>query len=116
MRADQLEKLRQIQEEIADLFIGECDTKGWPGLDTKDGRGDRYWLKKNATASLVLVGRIENLLALRDGRSTGERPNPEDEAKRKDEAHLDGEIAEAEKEAARLGRKVVDIRGARKKG
>lgn len=111
MRADQLEKLRSLQESLADIFIEEADPRKWPDMQTRDSRGDRYWHKKNANASLVLVGRIENLLALRAGRTTGN-----DQASRDDEAKLDGEIAAAEKEAARLGRNVVGFRRRVKKG
>lgn len=111
MRADQLEKLRQLQERLADVFIEEADPQGWPDTKTRDSRGDRYWMKKNANASLVLVGRIENLLALRAGRASGGG----DHAQKEDEARLDGEIAAAEKEAERLGRNVVAIHK-RKKG
>jgi hypothetical protein len=114
MRADQLEKMRALQERLAEVFFGECEPETWPALDTQQGRGDRYWLKKNAQASLVLIGRIENLLALRDGRASGGGPT-EGEQQQADEAHLDREIAEAEKEAARLGRNVVELRrGGRK--
>lgn len=112
MRADQLEKLRALQERLADVFIEEADPEKWPDMSTRDARGDRYWMKKNANASLVLVGRIENLLALRAGRTTG---NDNGQATRDDEARLDGEIAAAEKEAERLGRNVVGFRRAKKR-
>lgn len=111
MRADQLEKLRGLQEKLADVFLEEADPKGWPDTKTRDSRGDRYWMKKNANASLVLVGRIENLLALRAGRASG----GENPAQKEDEARLDGEIAAAEKEAERLGRNVVGFIRQRKK-
>lgn len=116
MRADQLEKMRALQEQLADVFIEEADPKGWPDTKTRDSRGDRYWMKKNANASLALIGRIENLLALRDGRASGGLGNnPEDAARKADEAKLDDEIAAAEREAERLGRNVVGIHRAKKK-
>lgn len=105
MRADQLLKMRELQESIADVFFLEADPKNWPDMQTRDSRGDRYWHKKNASASLALVGRIENLLALRDGRVPG-GPNTEQEST--DEASLDREISAAEKEAERLGREAVE--------
>lgn len=104
MRADQLEKLRRIQEDVADVFIAEADPKTWPGMETRDARGDRYWHKKNASASLQLVGRIENLLALREGRSSGVPPGAQEAD---DEAGLASEIKAATKEAERLGREAV---------
>lgn len=116
MRADQLEKLRKIQEDLADVFIDEADHTKWPDDKTRDSRGDRYWMKKNANASLVLIGRIENLLALRDGRASGGLGNGADDAARKaDEAKLDDEIKSAEREAERLGRNVVRIQAGKKK-
>ena len=105
MRADQIERLRAVQEKLADLFFAECTPEAWPKLDTKEGRGDRYWLKKNASASLAIIGRIENLLALRDGRASGATPPGDQE--RDDEKRLEGEIAAAEAEAEKLGRRVV---------
>jgi len=104
--------MRALQEALADTFFVECEPKDWPGLDTAEGRGDRYWLKKNASASLALIGRIENLLALRDGRVKG-GPTPGEQEKQ-DEANLDREIRDAEKEAERLGRNVVQLRAGRK--
>lgn len=68
MREDQLIALADIQAEVCDVFIEECQTKDWPDLDTKQGRGDRYWLKQNASASLKLVAQIENVLAARAAR------------------------------------------------
>ena len=112
MRLDQLERLRKLQERITDVFLEEAEPKTWPKTDTKDGRGDRYWLKKNATASLAIIGRIENLLALRDGRVAG-GPTPGEQEK-KDEANLEREIQDAEKEAAALGANVVELRRKRK--
>lgn len=106
MKVEQLTKLRDIQERLADLFFEEADTARWPGMDTRDARGDRYWHKKNALATLTVIGRIENLLALRDGRASG---GPSQDQVKDDEAQLDREIAKAEKEAEELGRNVVRL-------
>lgn len=105
MRSDQLERMRRIQEDMADVFFLEADPKTFPTMDTKEGRGDRYWLKKNASASLAIIGRIENLLALRDGRSSG---GPTGEQEANDEASLEREIKAAEKNAERLGREAIE--------
>ena len=108
MRADQLLKMRQIQEELADVFFEEANVKKWPDLLTRDSRGDRYWMKKNASASLAIIGRIENLLALRDGRASGGGGPAAVEQERNDEASLDREIRKAEKDAAALGKAAVE--------
>ena len=106
MKVEQLTKLRQIQERLADMFFEESDTEKWSDMQTRDSRGDRYWFKKNATATLTIIGRIENLLALRDGRASG---GPNADQVKDDEAQLDREIAKAEKEAEELGRNVVRL-------
>lgn len=103
MRADQVERMRSLQEDLADVFFAEADTKLWPGMDTRDARGDRVWWKKNASASLALVVRIENLLALRDGRSSGAGGKTEE-----DEAALDREIAETTKEAEAIAKRAIE--------
>lgn len=105
MRQDQLERLRAVQEELADVFFGEADTKKWPGMDTRDNRGDRVWWKKNANASLSLVVRIENLLALRDGRASG---GPAAGQTEDDEAALDREIAATTKEAEAIAQRAIE--------
>jgi hypothetical protein len=111
MRADQLERMRAVQERMAEVFFEEADTANWTGSGkaskdmTREERGDRYWCKKNATASLALVVRIENLLALRDGRASG-GPTPNQESD--DEANLEKEVQSAEREARELARRVVD--------
>lgn len=68
MREDQLIALADIQADVCDLFLEECQVKNWPSLDTKEGRGDAYWYKQNAKASLGLVAQIENVLAARAAR------------------------------------------------
>lgn len=116
MRADQLERMRKVQEEVADVFFAESDIKDWPGDGKKpkelsvQERGDRYWSKKNAAASLSLIVRIENLLALRDGRSSGGPKQPDI---KDDEKNLDQDIEAAEREAAQL---VERLKGRRRSG
>lgn len=66
MRDDQLERLKQTQEqaidhaiEAMDMAHAECD------ITTKDGRGDRVWLTKGANESMKLALSIERLLQAR---------------------------------------------------
>lgn len=100
MRADQLQKMRHLQEKLAEVFFTESDPDKWPDMLTRDSRGDRYWHKKNASASLSIICRIENLLALRDGRASGDAPN-------KDDDNLDDEIKAATKEAEQIAAAAV---------
>lgn len=64
MRQDQFEKIQAMNESLADVFINEVNPANWPGadqpIDMQDAkiRGDRYWMKKNAVATMTLMQRI----------------------------------------------------------
>lgn len=60
---DDIVLLEQRQRELLTLFLEESDKSKWPSTDTKDGRGDRVWMKKNAQATLMLVDEIRRVLA-----------------------------------------------------
>lgn len=99
MRADQLARLADLEEKLADEVLYEADPGNWPGAGTppedmtKDQRGDRYWCKKNAAATFALLQRTSSLLTDANRPNGGERQDGED---------LEKEIAAAEKEAARI--------------
>lgn len=108
MRQDQFEKLQTLSEKLTDVFLGEADSDKWPGHGLEPGsmdqqtRGDRYWCKKNAVATLTLIGRVANLtqvIRMQGGEplppGTSPDGTPEDDG-------LDAEIREAEKEAQKL--------------
>ena len=109
MRQDQFEKLQALSEKLTEVFIGEADPDKWPGVGIEPGvmdqqtRGDRYWCKKNAVATLSLVGRIQSVSGMIRGQAASGMPPP-DEPEQTSE--LDKEIAAAEKEAAQLLDKV----------
>ncbi|HIH2621659.1 TPA: hypothetical protein ACYLIB_005613 [Burkholderia cenocepacia] len=107
MRQDQYERLQALSEKLTDVFLDEADPEGWPGagvaLATMDKatRGDRYWSKKNAAATVMLIGRVHSLVSViqlaskgGEGAAAGAVSETEDE--------LDAEVAAAEKEAERL--------------
>jgi hypothetical protein len=105
MRTDQYEKLQALSERLTDVFLDEADPEKWPGagidLQTMDKttRGDRYWSKKNAAATVMLIGRVEGLVgSIQRASNVGDGANAVHET----EDELDAEIAAAEKEAARL--------------
>lgn len=111
MRQDQFEKLQEIIEKLTDVLITEADPALWPGAGMaptamdQQTRGDRYWTKKNAAATLALNMRCINLVGViqnRGGIGTppgdGESVDPE-EVEREDD--MDRAIAAAEREAAR---------------
>lgn len=107
MRPDQLERLNELSDMLGDVLLDEIDPREWPGagkmprdLD-KQERGDRYWCKKNAAATLMLVSKVGDLTknALLSKYNTD------------DDAHLDDEINRAEKEAAKLLAQLQDKAG-----
>jgi hypothetical protein len=83
--------------------LDEADPNNWAGAGvevkqlTKDQRGDRYWCKKNAAATLTLINKLFSLEVFRNSKSRipgmGESVTPEQE--------LDEEIKAAEEEAMR---------------
>jgi hypothetical protein len=111
MRQDQYEKLQQLEEQLTDAFIGEAVPEKWPGAGMDPGamdqktRGDRYWCKKNAVATLSLVQRVGTLIGVVQLRGAGTTP-PAAEGAEGQPDHLDDEIASAEKEAKQLMREL----------
>lgn len=107
MRTDQYEKLQALSERLTDVFLDEADPDNWPGkgldLQTMDKatRGDRYWSKKNAAATVMLLGRVHSLVDVIQRASAGAN-DPAQGAVAEGEDELDAEIAAAEIEAARL--------------
>ncbi|GAB2493885.1 hypothetical protein [Arenimonas alkanexedens] len=106
MRQDQIEKLQALSEQLTDVFLFEANPKEWPGegllprLLSQEQRGDRYWSKKNAVATMAIVVRIESL--------TGRLVNPRGKDADEDaDSNLDAEISAAEKEGTRLLEKVL---------
>lgn len=105
MRPEQIAKLVTLEEELVDVFSTECKPKDWPGLATAQQRGDRYWHKKNALATLTLVGRIQTVL--RDARTDGGTEKPKDEEPRggRDEESLEREAERLEAEGVAVLRR-----------
>jgi hypothetical protein len=108
MRQDQYEKLQALEEQLADVFIAEAEPAKWPGAAIEPAnmdaqtRGDRYWCKKNAVATLSLIQRVGVLIGSVQASGAGTTPAAEgDEAE-----SLDADIKAAEKEAAKLMREL----------
>jgi hypothetical protein len=105
MRQDQYEKLQAMSEKLTDVFLAEADPDNWPGSGwnpqqlTKEQRGDRYWSKKNAIATLSVITKITQLTGvIQESSAAGVGAANVTE----DEDGLDAEIRQAEKEAAKL--------------
>ena len=103
MRQDQYEKLQALEEKLVDVFIEESDPHEWPGAGLKiaamlpQTRGDRYWTKKNAAATGILVNRVTSMIGAQQGFGTTAA-----DADAEGERQLDAEIASAEKQAMKL--------------
>lgn len=106
MRQDQFEKLQVLHERLTDLFLDEADPGQWPGSGIalvsmdKNTRGDRYWSKKNAVATIALMQRIQSLVDVVRERSAAGDDAPE--AVTQPQEDLDADIEAAEREAKKL--------------
>lgn len=114
MRIDQYAKLQDLAEKLTDAFIGEADPDKWPGAGLEPGqmdqqtRGDRYWCKKNAAATLSVIVRTTSLIGIIQQRSN---LVPTDDGGvvvqfegggTTEGSSIDAEIKSAEKEASKL--------------
>ena len=104
MRPDQLARLQDLSEKLAEVVLEEADPAEWPGAGvplaslSQQERGDRYWCKKNAAATFSLLERTASLLT--DVKTVGND-------RHKDDDDLDKQIRAKEKEAATLLDKVM---------
>jgi hypothetical protein len=107
VRTEQFERMQSLAEKLTDVVIDEANPDEWPGKDTKlieltrDQRGDRYWCKKNAAATLSLLTKMHSLLGIVEKRNV----DPPDEDEHDD---LEDEIKAAEKEATKILKTVQD--------
>ncbi|WP_439606874.1 hypothetical protein [Hydrogenophaga sp.] len=105
MRQDQFESLQQRAEQLVDLFLAESDPAKWPGAGIepanmeKGTRGDRYWCKKDAVATLACAQRIITLVDTVRAKTAGGEVTPG--AVTEDEGDLEVEMQAAEAEASR---------------
>ncbi|AYR23032.1 hypothetical protein [Herbaspirillum rubrisubalbicans] len=107
MRQDQYLRLQELTEKLTDAFIREADPDKWPGAGMEvaamdqQTRGDRYWSKKNAAATLTVMMKTTNLLGMIQlgGAEVGA---PDAEKPVEEEASLDRDIAAAEAEAQKM--------------
>jgi hypothetical protein len=75
-----LDELREVQAMALDHAVEEMQAAHALGLDSKDARGDRGWLTGMAAKSLGVAVKIEQLIALRDGRGKGSDEDDEQAA------------------------------------
>lgn len=108
MRQDQYERLVTLSEKLTDALLIELDPEQWPGaglapmaMDQKT-RGDRYWCKKNAAATLTLIMKNNNLFDLIRRQEAPLPPSADTGGDDDEDSGLDAEIRRAEKEAAQV--------------
>ena len=100
MRDDQIVRLQALSERLGEVVIEEVDPHKWPGNDkplgelTQQERGDRYWCKKNAAATMTLLLKVVNITGVLNKQKPGEPDSAGDE--------MDSELAAAELEAAAI--------------
>ncbi|MFC4518615.1 hypothetical protein [Cupriavidus pinatubonensis] len=116
MRQDQYERLQALTEKLTDVFLDEANPDTWPGRGValaqmdQQTRGDLYWSKKNAAATLTVIMKTTSLIGVIQQRSAagaGDGVQPESD----EPDGLDGEIRAAEKEATRLLNKLGTAAG-----
>lgn len=107
MRADQYQRLQDIEERLMDVFLTEADPTQWPGhgmalgaMD-KGTRGDRYWSKRNAAATLSIIQRASGLVYAIQLQSSGKADGAAAVTKEQEEPAED-EIDAFEAEATKL--------------
>lgn len=104
MRPDQLTRIAELSEKLADVVLEEADPETWPGAGvpladmSNEQRGNRYWAKKNAAATFALLERTSSLLT--DVKTVGND-------RHKDDEDLDKQIQAKEKEAAKMLERVM---------
>jgi len=110
MRKDQQDRVDNLAERLADVFMTEADPDNWTGADqpaakmTPEIRGARNWDVKNANQVGALLMRT---IELRD-RISGGSANPYQGG---EDDRAESNIAKYEKEAKRLLESVGARRG-----
>ncbi|VWD22457.1 hypothetical protein [Burkholderia contaminans] len=108
MREDQRERLNDLSERLADVFLNEADPDNWSGAGklpsdmTKDERGNRHWDRKGAIGTAAVLRYTIDLISWEKGNRIND---PAAQSERDDE--LDDKIAEAERRAERAAARVL---------
>lgn len=76
MRPDQMERLRELEEKLADVFLEEADPDGW-----SSEKKERYWQRREAAETAALLTRTQALMS-NDSGGSRQDPDREREAER----------------------------------
>lgn len=98
MRPDQIQRLRDLSEALADVFIVEADPANWSGgglprdMSQKE-RGNRHWDRKGALGTGAVLSHTLNVIKHYEDRKppAGTQDDPD--------CDLDNAITEAERRA-----------------
>lgn len=99
MRPDQRERLEILRDRLLDTALLDADPSNWIGSGkvavdmTQKERGDAYWCRKLAAASIALLTKVNNLVVTHTATTAGTG---------KCEDELDEEVAQAERQAMAL--------------
>lgn len=99
MRPDQKDRLETLRDSLLETAMLDADPKRWVGAGkapiemTQKERGDAYWCRKMAAATVSLLTKVNNIVNTHGAPTSGNT---------KDDAELDGELASAEREAAAI--------------
>lgn len=104
MRPDQLQRLQDLSERLADVFLSEADPDNWtaggklPCDLTREERGDRHWDRKGAMGTGAVLRYTLDIL---NRQPSGGGDREQDDA-------MDASIREAEQRAAKALARVMD--------
>lgn len=101
MRPDQLARLQEVTERMADVFLTEADPDYWSGNGvlpcdmSKEERGNRHWDKKGAAATAVVMQHAIGLIKWSQSHET-----MDEEKQAELDKELDKHLIDAERRAA----------------
>ena len=96
MRDDQRTRLEELRDKLLETAVVDADPQRWVGAGkapiemTQKERGDAYWCRKMAAATVSLLTKVNNIVNTHGAPTSGNT---------KDDGELDGELAAAEREA-----------------
>ena len=109
MRPDQIARLNDLTERLADAFLMEAEPDEWPGSNetmsewSRETRGDRVWAKKNAMSTGGVLRYTMDLASYHEGKGSATDPKAAER-----ESDLDLKIADAERRAKAATQRVMD--------
>lgn len=83
---DHKTRLAALSDKLTEVVLTEADPENWPAAGkaqkdyTQQERGDRYWEKKNASATLTLLIKVHSLLGMHTRGGGTKDDDPDDEA------------------------------------